>query len=106
FRFLWRHRFIRTTAILYGLGNFILPGVFLIVIVVGRRQGLSGGEIGGLFAIFGAVLLLGSLPRRSCAAPSRRERSSCSRSGPVWESRHSSRGRASTFSWQRSFRRH
>lgn len=61
FRFLWRHRFIRTTAILYGLGNFILPGVFLIVIVVGRRQGLSGGEIGGLFAIFGAVLLLGSL---------------------------------------------
>jgi hypothetical protein len=31
------------------------------VIVAGRRQGLSGGEIGGLFAIFGAVLLLGSL---------------------------------------------
>src|SRR5439155_576807 len=64
FRFLWRHRFIRTMAILYGLGNFVLPGVFLIVIVVGRRQGLSGGEIGGLFAIFGAVLLLGPLPSR------------------------------------------
>ena len=61
FRFLWRHPFIRTTSFLYGLGNFILPGVFLVVVVVGKRQGLSGGEIGALFAIFGAFLLLGSL---------------------------------------------
>ena len=61
FHFLWRHPFIRTTSLLYGLGNFILPGVFLVVIVVGKRQGLSGGEIGGLLAIFGAFLLLGSL---------------------------------------------
>jgi Major Facilitator Superfamily len=61
FRFLWRHPFIRTTALLYGLGNFILPGVFLVVIVVGKRQGLSGGEIGALLAIFGTFLLLGSL---------------------------------------------
>ena len=61
FRFLWRHPFIRTTSLLYGLGNFILPGVFLVIVVVGKRQGLSGGEIGALFAIFGAFLLLGSL---------------------------------------------
>jgi MFS family permease len=61
FHFLWRHPFIRTTSLLYGLGNFILPGLFLVVIVVGKRQGLSGGEIGGLLAIFGAFLLLGSL---------------------------------------------
>jgi hypothetical protein len=53
--------FIRTTAALYGLGNFILPGVFLVIIVVGKRQGLAAGEIGGLLAIFGAFLLLGSL---------------------------------------------
>jgi Transmembrane secretion effector len=61
FRFLWGSPFIRTTAALYGLGNFILPGVFLVIIVVGKRQGLAAGEIGGLLAIFGAFLLLGSL---------------------------------------------
>jgi MFS family permease len=74
FHFLWRHPFIRTTSLLYGLGNFILPGVFLVVIVVGKRQGLSGGEIGALFAIFGAFLLLGSLLsplfRRTFSTPS------------------------------------
>ena len=61
FRFLWRHPFLRTTSFLYGIGNFALPGIFLVLVVVGRRQGLSGGEIGGLFAVFGACLLVGSL---------------------------------------------
>jgi MFS family permease len=61
FRFLWSRPFIRTTAFLYALGNFTLPGVLLIIVVVGRRHGLSGGEIGALFAAFGAALLTGSL---------------------------------------------
>jgi MFS family permease len=61
FRFLWSRPFIRTTAFLYALGNFTLPGVLLIIVVVGRRHGLSGGEIGALFAAFGAALLIGSL---------------------------------------------
>ncbi len=61
FRFLWRHPFLRTTAFLYGIGNFALPGIFLVLVVVGRREGLSGGEIGALFAAFGACLLIGSL---------------------------------------------
>ena len=61
FRFLWGQPFIRTCAFLYGLGNFLMPGVLLVVVVVGRRQGLSGGEIGALIAIFGAATLVGSL---------------------------------------------
>lgn len=61
FRFLWSHPFLRTCAFLWGLGNFAFPGVLLVIVVVGRRQGLSGGEIGALFAVFSAFLLIGSL---------------------------------------------
>jgi hypothetical protein len=60
FRFLWGQPFLRTTAFLYGLTNFIGPGILLALVVIGRRQGLSGGEIGVLVAVFGACLLLGS----------------------------------------------
>src|SRR5207249_268456 len=61
FRFLWGQPFLRTAAFLYGLTNFIGPGVLLMVVVVGRREGLSGGEIGALSAAFGAALLVGAL---------------------------------------------
>ena len=61
FRYLWGQPFLRTCAFLYGLGNFTLPGVFLVVIVAGRRAGLSGGRIGLLFAVFGTCLLMGSV---------------------------------------------
>jgi hypothetical protein len=61
FRFLWSHPFVRTMALLYGLGNFLMPGVLLVLVVVGRRQGLSGGEVGLLMAALGAALLAGSL---------------------------------------------
>lgn len=61
FRFLWSQPFLRTCAFLYGLGNFLVPGLLLVVIVVARRQGLSSGEIGVLIAIFGAGTLAGSL---------------------------------------------
>jgi hypothetical protein len=61
FRFLWAQPFLRTCAFLYGLTNLIGPGVLLAIVVVGRRQGLSGGEIGLLTAVFGACLLIGSL---------------------------------------------
>jgi hypothetical protein len=47
--------------LLFGLSNFVGPGVLLAVIVLGERQGLSGGEVGALVAAFGACLLLGSL---------------------------------------------
>jgi MFS family permease len=61
FRFLWSQPFLRTCAFLWGLGNFVMPGIFLVIVVVATRQGLSSGQIGALFAVFGAFLLLGSL---------------------------------------------
>jgi hypothetical protein len=60
-RFLWREPFIRTTTFLYGLSNFIGPGLLLVVVVVGDRQGLSSAAIGVLLAAFGAGVLAGSL---------------------------------------------
>jgi len=61
FRFLWSHPFLRTCAFLWGIGNFTIPGLFLILVVAGTREGLSPGRIGALFAVFGAFILLGSL---------------------------------------------
>jgi MFS family permease len=61
FRFLWGHPFLRTGALLFGLANFIGPGVLLAVVVVGRRQGLSGGAVGVLVAAVGGCLLLGAV---------------------------------------------
>jgi MFS family permease len=61
FRWLWRHRFLRTCAVLFTWLNLVFEGLLLVLIVAGRRQGLSGGEIGALFAVIGACLLIGSL---------------------------------------------
>jgi hypothetical protein len=61
FRFLWRQPFIRATTFLYALGNVTIPALLLVVVVLGRRDGLSGGAIGGLVALFGAGLLAGAL---------------------------------------------
>jgi hypothetical protein len=60
FRFVWGQPFLRTCALLFGLANFIGPGLLFAVVVIGRQQGLSGGEVGVLVAAFGACLLLGS----------------------------------------------
>jgi hypothetical protein len=60
FRFLWSQPFLRTCALLFGLANFLGPGLLLAVVVIGTRQGLSGGEVGVLIAAFGACVLLGS----------------------------------------------
>jgi MFS family permease len=59
-RFLWSSAFLRTIVLIFSLAQFILPGVTLALVVIGQRQGLSGGEIGGLVAAFGVFLLLGS----------------------------------------------
>jgi MFS family permease len=60
FRFLWQHAFLRTCAFLFALASFIGPGVLLAVVVIGERQGLTGGQIGLLVSAFGACLLAGS----------------------------------------------
>ena len=59
-RFLWDQPFLRTTTFLYGLTNFVGPGVLLGIVVVGERQDLSGGTIGALLAAFSGGLLVGS----------------------------------------------
>jgi MFS family permease len=60
FRFLWDHPFLRTTALLFGLANFVGPGVILAIVVIGEEQGLTSGEVGLLLSAFGVGVLLGS----------------------------------------------
>jgi MFS family permease len=60
-RFVWADRFLRTVALLLAVANVVGPGILLALVVVGRDQGLGGGEIGVLFAAVGAAMLLGSL---------------------------------------------
>jgi MFS family permease len=61
FRFLWAQPFIRTTSFLYGIGNFTIPGILLVLVVAARQHGLSGGAVGALLAAFSASVLAGSL---------------------------------------------
>lgn len=61
FRFLWREPFVRTSTFLYGIGNFSIPGMLLVLIVVAERNGLSSAGVGLLLALFGAGTLLGAL---------------------------------------------
>jgi MFS family permease len=67
--FIWSQPFVRTSAFLYGLLNFISPGVFFAVIVIAKRQALSSGAVGGLVASFGVAVLVGSI-----ASPALRRR--------------------------------
>jgi MFS family permease len=60
-RWLWGHRFFRACALLFSWTNLVFEALFLVLIVVGRRQGLSSGTIGALFAVFGLCSLLGSV---------------------------------------------
>ena len=61
FRYMWSHPFLRVTAFVYGAGNFLTTSMFLLMVVIGRRDGLSPGEIGALTATVGAGTLVGSL---------------------------------------------
>jgi predicted MFS family arabinose efflux permease len=60
-RFLWAQRFLRTVALLLAVTNIVAPGISLAVVVVGREQGLSAGEIGAVVAALGVAMLAGSL---------------------------------------------
>ena len=59
-RWLWGRPFLRTCALLFAFTNLIYEGLFLVLVVVGRKQGLSSTEIGGLIAAFGVCSLVGS----------------------------------------------
>ena len=60
-RFLWANPFLRTIVGIFTLAQIVFPGVSLAVVVIGKRQGLSPGEIGALVALFGVFLLVGSV---------------------------------------------
>jgi len=61
FRFMWQQAFLRTTAFVYGIGNFVASALLLMIVVIGKRQGLSPSEIGALSAAVGVGTLIGSL---------------------------------------------
>jgi hypothetical protein len=61
FRWLWAQRFLRACAFLSTVLNLVAEGLMLTLIVTARRQGLSGGEVGGLVAAVGAAVLAGSI---------------------------------------------
>ena len=60
FRFLWSHPFLRTSTLVFGLLNFFGPAWIFAVVVLGRRQGLSSGEVGALVTVSGASIVAGS----------------------------------------------
>ena len=60
-RFLWSSPFLRTIVGIFTLAQIVFPGVSLAVVVIGKRQGLTSGEIGALVAVFGVFLLVGSV---------------------------------------------
>lgn len=60
FHFLWSHPFLRTMAFLFGLANFVAPGVLLAIVVIGKEDGLTGGQVGLLVSAWGGAVLLGS----------------------------------------------
>jgi MFS family permease len=68
FRFLWTQPFLRASSFFYAVGNFTIPAFLFIVLVVARRHGLTGGEIGILLALFSVCILVGSLLGRSCSS--------------------------------------
>ena len=65
FRFLLTQPFLRATSIFFAVGNFTIPALLFVVVVLGRRHGLTGGQIGLLLALFSACLLVGSLAGRA-----------------------------------------
>ena len=60
-RFLWANPFLRTIVGIFTLAQIVFPGITLAVVVIGKQQGLSSGAIGGLVALFGIALLVGSI---------------------------------------------
>jgi MFS family permease len=58
---LWGQKYLRTSALIFAGDNFVFQAIFLVFIVIAKRDGFSGGLIGVLIAMFGACSLLGSL---------------------------------------------
>ncbi len=63
--FTWHQPFLRITAFLYGLLNFTALGLLFCIVVIGQSEGLSGGEIGLLTALFAVSVVVGSFLSRA-----------------------------------------
>jgi hypothetical protein len=61
FHFLWRQPFLRATSFFYAIGNFTIPALLFVAVVIGRGHGLTGGQVGLLLAGFSAGILAGSM---------------------------------------------
>ena len=59
-RYVWHHAFLRTVALIFGLLNFVGPSILFAIVVIGTDQGLSGGQVGLLVAVFFAGILPGT----------------------------------------------
>jgi MFS family permease len=60
-RFVWANPFLRLTTLMFALGNISSAGIQISIIIIARRQGLSGTGVGALVALVGATTLIGSL---------------------------------------------
>jgi MFS family permease len=60
-RWLWKQKYLRTSAFIFAGDNFVFQAIVLVFIVVAKRAGFSGALIGAVFASFGASSLAGSL---------------------------------------------
>jgi MFS family permease len=59
--FLWQHPYLRTSAFIFAGDNFVFQAIFLVFVVVAKRHGWSGAQIGAMIAAFGVSSLIGSL---------------------------------------------
>jgi MFS family permease len=60
FHYMWEHAFLRTTAFVYGAGNLLTTALFLLIVLIGKHQGLTPGQIGVLSAAVGVGTVIGS----------------------------------------------
>lgn len=59
--YFWQMPFLRTTIGMIAASNVVAAGVPVALIVLAHRQGFSAAAIGGLIALSGVTLLLGSV---------------------------------------------
>jgi MFS family permease len=57
----WSHRFLRTTALLTTGSDFVINGLFLILIVIATENGSTPTQVGLMLALGGAGGMLGAL---------------------------------------------
>jgi MFS family permease len=60
FHYMWAHAFLRTTSFLYGAGNLLVTALLLLIVLIGKHEGLSPGRIGFLSAAVGLGTVIGS----------------------------------------------